>query len=293
MNQVEAKKVTSAMLRNAYPQRPPEVKKYNYGLLIVIGGSEFYSGSPALAALAGFRAGVDMVRIIAPKRAADIIASFSPILAAYPLDNHHLLQEHVATLLSLTEGAKEVSHGKTAVVIGGGIGRTTDTQEAILEYLSQITVPAVIDADALHAVAKKPEILRGKPFLITPNTFEFQLVTGQEVRALDPEARIPVVQEAAARLETTIVVKARVDIASNGNEILLNETGSPYLSIGGAGDTLAGIAGALAARGVNLLEAGAFAAFINGKAGELAAQQYKESLVATDLIEAIPQVINK
>jgi NAD(P)H-hydrate epimerase len=51
---------------------------------VVIGGSDFYSGSPALAALAGFRAGVDMVRIIAPKRAADIIASFSPILAMAP-----------------------------------------------------------------------------------------------------------------------------------------------------------------------------------------------------------------
>jgi len=75
-------KVTRDLLQNIYPPRPSEVRKYDYGLLLVIGGSDFYSGAPALSALAAFKAGLDMVRIIAPKRAADIIASFSPLLAA-------------------------------------------------------------------------------------------------------------------------------------------------------------------------------------------------------------------
>ena len=82
--------VTKNILKKIYKVRPPESKKYDFGLLIVIGGSEFYSGSPALSAMAAFRAGVDMVRIIAPKRAADIIASFSPDLAAYPLEGKWL-----------------------------------------------------------------------------------------------------------------------------------------------------------------------------------------------------------
>jgi len=53
---------------------------------IVVGGSEFYSGAPALSALAALKAGVDRVRIVAPKRAADIIASFSPSMATFSLD---------------------------------------------------------------------------------------------------------------------------------------------------------------------------------------------------------------
>jgi ADP-dependent NAD(P)H-hydrate dehydratase / NAD(P)H-hydrate epimerase len=283
--------VTKDILKTLYPARPVEVKKYDYGLMLVIGGSEFYSGSPALTALAGFRAGVDMVRIIAPKRAADIIASFSPILAAYPLPNTHLLKTDLAALLSLTEAAKDVSHGKISVVIGGGMGRTQETQDTILEYLSQLNVPTVIDVDAIHAAAKNPEVLKGKQFLLTPNTFELTLLGGRDIRQLSQEERIQEVQTMASSLGTTLLVKAKNDIISDGTILLLNEIGSPYMSVGGAGDTLAGIAGALLARGASLLDAAAGAAYINGKAGELAAKRMGESLVATDIIDAIPEVI--
>ena len=147
--------VTKNILKNIYKERPADVRKYDFGLLLVIGGSEFYSGSPALSALAAFKSGVDMVRIIAPKRAADIIASFKPDLAAYPLEGKWLERKHLATLIGMTESAKTVARGNTAVVIGGGMGRSEEVQETILEYLSQVSVPAVIDADAIHALGKK------------------------------------------------------------------------------------------------------------------------------------------
>ena len=94
--------VTKSILKNIYKKRPDNARKYDYGLLLIIGGSEFYSGSPAFSALAAFKTGVDMVRIIAPKRAADIIASFAPDLAAYPLEGKRLTKDHLATLLSMT-----------------------------------------------------------------------------------------------------------------------------------------------------------------------------------------------
>lgn len=283
--------VNAHILKEVYPQRPPEVKKYDYGLLLVIGGGEFYSGSPALVSLAGFRSGADMVRLIAPKRAADIIASFSPILAAFPLDNTHLLQQHLPTLITMTESARESAHEKVAVVIGGGMGRSQETQETIIEYLSQINVPVVIDADAIHAIAKRLDVLAGKPFLVTPNTFELTLLGGKDVRPLEPDQRIEEVQAIAQKLQTTILLKSKTDIITNETDVALNETGSPYMSIGGAGDTLAGIAGALLARGIDPFLAAQAAAYINGKAGEAAAKIYKESLVATDLIDAIKDVI--
>jgi len=283
--------VTKNILKNIYKERPVDTKKYDYGLLLVIGGSQFYSGSPALSALAAFRSGVDMVRIIAPKRAADIIASFTPDLAAYPLEGDYLTKEHLATLISMTESAKEVARGKTAVVIGGGMGRTEEIREAIREYLSQVSVPVVIDADAIYAVSKKPEIISGRPFLITPHTYEFFVLTGKEIYQLPQEGKIKMVQEEAARLQTTILLKGPVDIISNGQEVALNRTGSPFITVGGMGDTLAGIAGAIMARGVSPFEAAQAAAFINGLAGELAGKKLGESMMATDLIEVIPKVI--
>jgi hydroxyethylthiazole kinase-like uncharacterized protein yjeF len=284
--------VSKDILKNIYKERPADVKKYDFGLLLVIGGSEFYSGSPALSSLAAFKSGVDMVRIIAPKRAADIIASFSPNLAAYPLEGNWLTKKHLATLISMTESAKTVARGNTAVVIGGGMGRSEETQEAILEYLSQVQVPVVIDADAIHALAKKPEIVLGRPFLITPHTYEFFVLTKKEVYQLSDEEKVKVVQEEAARLQTTILLKGKFDIISDGKEIALNKTGSPYQTKGGCGDTLAGICGALMARNINSFETAQAAAYINGKAGEIVAQKLKEGLTATDLIEAIPEVIH-
>jgi len=287
-------KVTKDILKDIYKERPKEVyfKKYDFGLLLVIGGSEFYSGSPALNALAAFKAGVGMVRVIAPKRAADIIASFSPNLAAYPLEGSHLTKKHLATLLSMTESAKAVASGNVAVVIGGGMGRTEETQEVVLEYLQQVDVPVVVDADAIYAVAEKPEIFSGKPFLFTPHNYEFFVLTKKEVYKLSNEEKIKAVQEEAARLKTTILLKGKPDIISDGKETALNETGSPYMAVGGTGDTLAGICGALLARKITPFIAAQAAAYLNGKAGEAAAEKLKEGLTATDVIEAIPQVLH-
>jgi len=279
------------IIKNIYKKRPSEVKKYDFGFLLVIGGSESYSGSPALSALAAFKSGVDMVRIIAPKRAADIIASFSPNLATYPLEGDWLTIKHLSTLLSMTESAKIISNNKTAVVIGGGAGRSAETQAAILEYLSKTELPAVIDADAIHALGKKPEVVSGKNFLITPHSYEFYILTGKEVFKLSEEEKIKVVETEAARLKTTILLKGPTDIISNGKDTALGKTGSPFMTKGGTGDTLAGIAGALIARGISVFEAGQAAAFINGTAGELAARKFGESLMATDLIDMIPEVI--
>ena len=285
--------VTKDILKKIYKPRPRDSKKYDFGLLIVIGGSDFYSGSPALSAMAAFKTGVDMVRIIAPKRAADIIASFSPNLAAYPLEGAYLTKKHLATLLSMTESAKVVARGNTAVVIGGGMGRSEETKRAILEYLEKVQVPVVIDADAIHALSEKPEIISGRNFLITPHTYEFFVLTGKEVYKLPEEEKIKMVCQEAARLQTTILLKGPTDIISDGKEVALNRTGCSLMTVGGMGDTLAGIAGALLARRVDLFSAGQAAAFVNGLAGESAGKKLGESVTATDLIDEIPNVLPK
>ncbi|MFH1462495.1 MAG: NAD(P)H-hydrate dehydratase [bacterium] len=283
--------ITKNILKNIYKPRPEDAKKYDFGLLLVIGGSDFYSGSPALSALSAFKSGVDMVQIIAPKRAADIIASFSPNLAAYPLEGSWLNKNHIATLLSMTESAKAVAGGRMAVVIGGGLGRSEETQEAILEYLSRVNVPAVIDADAIHAVSKNPEMVSGKNFLITPHSREFFILTNKDVSQLVEEEKIKLVESEAKRLQTTILLKGKADIISNGQETAVDRSGTAFMTVGGTGDVLAGICGAIMARGVDPFVAGQAGVFINGKAGEAASRKMKEALTATDLIEAIPKVI--
>ncbi len=281
----------SQIFKKIYQKRKKTAKKYDFGLLLVIGGSKFYSGSPAFSAMSAFKAGVDMVHILAPERSANIIASFSPNLATYPLKGDFISPEHLPLLFSITEKAQEVAPKKVTVVIGGGIGREKETQKAIVEYLSEISLPAVIDADAIYAISQKREAIKNKNFLITPHSFEFFALSQENVYNLSLKEKIKKVKEVAGKLRTTILLKGAVDIVSDGKEVLINKTGNPFLTVGGTGDTLAGIAGAFLCRGVTPLEAGFGASYLNGLAGELASKKLGESLLATDLIEAIPKVL--
>jgi len=275
--------VNKKILKKIYKKREAWCHKYNFGHLLVIGGSKHYSGSPTFNALAALRSGVDLVTIAAPQRAANIIASFLPDLIAYPLKGDYLNKKHLPELLRLTKN-------KSAVVIGGGLCREKEILKVVIEYLKRIEIPCIIDADAIHAIALNKKVVKGKNFVITPHTYEFYVLSGIKVGA-NLNERIKAVKEVASELKTTILLKGHIDVISDGKRVAINKTGSPFMTKGGLGDTLAGIAGALLAREVNCFDAACAAAYINGKAGELAAKKFKEGLIASDLIKEIPNVI--
>ncbi len=285
------KKTDKKILKKIYKPKPKTARKYDAGFLLVIGGSEFYSGPPALSALAAFRSGVDMVNIVAPERAANIIASFAPDLAVYPLIGKHLVKKHLSTLFSMSKSAEAVAENRVAIVVGGGMGRSKETQQVILDFLAETALPAVIDADAIHAVSKNKEVIYRKPFLITPHSHEFYILTGREVEGFSDKERESVVKEEAQKLKTTILLKGDTDIISDGKETCFSKAGSSCMTVGGTGDVLAGIAGALLARGLSPLEAGRAAALINGLAGKIGEKTFGESLMSSDLLDIIPRVI--
>lgn len=289
------KEISKEILKEVFPLRPKDkyFKKYDFGLLIVIGGSDFYSGSPALNAMAAFKSGVGMVRILAPKRAADIIASFSPNLAAYPLEGIILTKRHLPVLIEQITSAKLVAEGKVSLVLGGGMGRSKETQDLILEILEKTDIPTVIDADAIYAISQREGLLSKMPTIITPHHYEFFVLTGKKIDELDLKEKAQIVQEEAIRFKTTILLKGQPDIVSDGQEIAFCYAGTSYMAVGGTGDVLAGIAGALLAKGTNPFLAAQAAAYLNGRAGEIAAEKLKDSLTATDVIDAIPEVLKE
>lgn len=279
-------------IKDIYKKRSADTKKYDCGMVIVIGGSELYSGSPALSALSALRSGADMAKIIAPQRAADIAASFSPTLITFPLQGKCLSLEHLPEINSLTRSAEIVSRGNVCVVIGGGAGRSKETKETIREYLKEATIPVVIDADAIYALEEEKIDFTDKKFLFTPHLYEFLTLTGRDIREVSDKEKEEAVKEEAEKLSSVILLKGGTDFISDGKIVLKNETSVPNLAVGGSGDVLAGIAGALIARGVPLLQAAEVAAIINTTAGSLAAEEKGDALIATDVIEKIAKVIN-
>ena len=278
-------------IKEIYPQRSVDTRKYDYGMVLVIGGSELYSGSPSLSALAALRAGADIAKIVAPKRAADIAASFSPALITFPLEGKCLSLDHLATLNSMTRSAEIVSRGNLSVVIGGGAGRSEETKETIRKYLEGVSVPVVIDADAIYALEEEKIDFKEKNFLFTPHLNEFLALTGRDVKDYSDKEKEEAVKEEAEKLSSTILLKGKFDFVSNGEEVLKNEMSIPNLAIGGSGDVLAGIAGALLARGFSTTQAGQVAAFINSAAGKIVAEERGDAIMPTDVIEKIADVI--
>jgi len=273
--------INKNLLKAIYKKRDDWARKYNFGSLLVIGGSKLYSGSPAFNALAAYRAGVDLVTVAAPERAANIIATFSPDLITYPLKGEFLTRKHISELLKL-------SHKKTACVIGGGLGREKETMLVVLEFIEKSGLPCVIDADAIHALKLKPEIARNH--IITPHSREFFVLTGLQPTSHLNE-RIRYAEEAARKLQATILLKGHIDVIASEVYTAINKTGSVYMTKGGCGDVLAGICGALLARGIDAFTAACAAAYINGLVGNKAGKKYGESLMASDLIKEIQVVI--
>lgn len=274
--------VDRSILKRIYPKRDLWSRKLNFGNLLIIGGSKYYPTTPAIAAMAAYRAGVDWVTIAAPEEACKIMASYSPNLMIHPLSGEYLSSKHLNELINLTKK-------RDAIVIGGGITRGKTALNAIVEFLSKINLPCVIDDDAIYAVAMKKEILN-KNFVVTPHSYEFFILSDIRVEN-NVEKRAHIVKEIAEKLNTNILLKGHVDVISNGIDVVLNKTGTPYMTKAGLGNILSGICGALLARKIDCFTAACAAAYINGLAGEIASKKYRESLLPTDLIETIPLVI--
>ncbi|MFA4872934.1 MAG: NAD(P)H-hydrate dehydratase [Patescibacteria group bacterium] len=277
--------ISAELIRSIYKPRPLDAKKYDYGHLLVVGGSVHYTGAPQLVALAAMRAGCDLATIVAPQRAADAAAGANPNLVTWPLDGDAISNRHLPKMREL------VTH-KTAMVIGNGAGREEGTFDALLKIMKECTMPAVIDADAIRALRKIDfEEMKGKPFVFTPHAGEFFALTGIDPAMKPFEERIEIVKQAARTLGCVVVLKGNKDIISDGQEVAVNSTGTPFMTKGGTGDVLAGIIGALLARGATPFIAAQAGCWISGKAGELAGALKGEGLLATDVIDEIPHVL--
>ncbi|MCG2871598.1 MAG: NAD(P)H-hydrate dehydratase [Sulfolobales archaeon] len=264
--------------------RRPQSKKGDYGRLLIIGGSETFYGAPTLAAMSAMRASVDLVYVAAPEETAKTIASYSPDLITIKLKGRNLNPDNVKELVPWIERAN-------AVVLGPGMGMSDETvqfSQEIVNLLLGLNKPVVLDADALKA--NKGRRL-SKSFVITPHAGEFAIYFGSQL-SMDVKERIGQVIEGSKKCDCVVLAKGYVDVIADGSRFKLNKTGNPGMTVGGTGDTLAGLVGAFLAMGLEPYKAAYLGAFVNGLAGSLAYAELGPHITASDLVYRIPQVMN-
>lgn len=266
--------------------RPSESHKGDFGRLLVIGGSETFSGAPALVALAALRTGVDLAYVAAPEKTAHAISSMSPDLITIKLEGTHLNVSNVSALKTYIEAAN-------AIALGPGLGLHPETREAVkavIEAVESAAKPLLLDADGLKAFAEFKRKLN-VPLVLTPHTGEYAILTGKKI----PEGlkeKISEVQKTADELGAIILLKGPIDIISDEKRFKLNFTGNPGMTVGGTGDVLSGIVGAFLAQQIDPFEAAVAGAFVNGAAGDFVFEEKGCHMVSTDLIQRIPHVLN-
>ena len=265
-----------------YPRKKEASHKGENGRLLVVGGGPF-TGAPAFVGLAAYRIGVDVVHIATPTIAYPVIASFSPNFIVHQLAGSRLLRADIPQIA-------EIATGMDAVVIGPGLGSSDATLEAVHELIPNISIPIVIDADGITGVSKNLNCLKGKKGVITPHAREYKVLSGEKLPD-DLTQKTEMVKAFAKRIGFTILLKGPTDIITDGDRVKFNITHNPSMTVGGTGDSLAGIVGGLLAKHVRPFEAARIAAFTNGYAGNIAFKEKSYGMMTSDLIERIPNVL--
>jgi hydroxyethylthiazole kinase-like uncharacterized protein yjeF len=263
--ETEHRLVTPEILAEV-PRRSARDNKYTAGHVLVVGGSRGMTGAPALTARAALRADVGYVTIAAP-------AESLPVLETLLLE---------AVKRPLEDVFKAAAKAK-ALAVGPGLGRQDETKELVRRLLSEVELPAVVDADALFDLepAEWPA-----PRVLTPHEGELARLLGRE----SPEVaahRLASVAEAAERFDCVVVLKGEDSlVAAPGRGVLVCTLGLPSLSTAGTGDVLTGITAAFLAKGMEPQRAAAAACAAQQLASHKASQRF--GLVASDVIEALP-----
>jgi ADP-dependent NAD(P)H-hydrate dehydratase / NAD(P)H-hydrate epimerase len=267
-------------------ERVPEIRarahKGTRRRIAMVGGTRGMAGAAILATRAALRSGVGMVRAIVHSE------SIGPIQMAAPAA---LTTEWLQSDDEIRDVICDWAH---AVVIGPGLGRAPDTRARVEQLLRVWLGPVLIDADALNVfegdAASLGALIGKRTAIITPHPVEFSRLTGMSTDDVVHNA-FDAGRDLANTLGAIVLLKGVPTVITGPKgKSFVSSSGTPVLATGGSGDALAGIAGTLMAQMQDPLEAAACAAWIHGRAGELAGVRGVRGATIEDVIDALDDV---
>ena len=251
--------------------------------LAVVGGAPGMAGATVLAARAAMRSGIGMVKLfVAPE-------SLGAVQAAEPAA--------MAAEWPQTDAERDALFGWAhALLVGPGIGTSARARGLVWDLIAAWSGPVVLDADALRIFEQEPAKLRtllaadgrqrGSPAVITPHAVEFARlagVTAEEVNA----RRFDIAGELARTVGATVLLKGVPSVVSDGVSSMVSASGTPVLATAGSGDLLSGIVATLLAQTGDALQSAAAAAWIHGRAAEIAGAGQVRGVTLDDVLDAL------
>ncbi len=266
------------------PARPRDGHKGTFGRLMILAGSEGYTGAPLLASEAAVRSGAGLVFLGTPRSVYPVLAGRCREAMPFPLP------ERFEDLLEKTEGCD-------AAVIGPGLGRSPEAEQMVLRLLQELDIPVVLDADGINALAGHLDILDARKALtvLTPHDGEFARLTGTPLPVPD---RIQTARSFARDHGCILVLKGHgTAVADPSGEVCIVAAGNPGMAKGGSGDVLSGILGSFLVQKPLLAEMQPAelvrkAAWCHAKTGDLCGEELGEyGMTPSDMISMLPRVL--
>jgi ADP-dependent NAD(P)H-hydrate dehydratase len=279
--------INDDMIKKISVSRNISSRKGDNGIVLVVGGNRIYHGAPILASMAALRSGTDLVYTAIPSVNVEATRSFSPNLIVIPLVDEKLTMGSASRLIKTLP--KKID---SATI---GMGMSIAKKEALLSLIEKLLkngTKLVLDASALI-----PEILpkiKETGCIITPHGGEYMRIFETELKTHhnNENEQIIDVLKNAKKYGITIILKGWKNIISNGELTAVIERSTPAMTVGGTGDVLAGLVAGFFSK-MNSFEAACTAVYFNGLAGIMAYQKSGLHMVATDLLDNLPQVMKK
>lgn len=251
--------------------------KGTFGRSLLIAGSQGMAGASVLAARACLRSGVGLLTVHVPFCNNFIVQTSVPeAMTEIDLSD---------TCFATTTDVDDYQ----AVGIGPGLGRSPETESALLDQIASCSVPMVLDADALNILGEHRTYLGRLPkgSILTPHPKELERLTGKCSNSYE---RLTKACELAKNTGAYIILKGAYSIIiTPEGKCSFNTTGNPGMATGGSGDVLTGVVLALLAQGYTAEEAACLATCVHGMAGDLACKKLGATgMTAGDIVECLP-----
>ena len=261
------------------PQRKKAAHKGHFGHLLLVGGGHGMGGAIMLAAEAAMHSGAGKISVATR---AEYVA---PLLARCP--------ELMVRAVNDVEQLRALLEQADALVIGPGLGQD-DWAKALLHAALDWEGPRVLDADALNLIAKQQELpLLGGETIISPHPAEAARLLSQSTADVQAD-RPTATQRLAEKLGCAVILKGAGSlIASPDAKLAVCSDGNPGMAVGGMGDVLSGLLGALLAQQIPAAQAARYAVLTHALAGDSAAAKGQVGMRASDMFAPIRQYLNQ
>ena len=254
--------------------RQPASHKYDYGHVLVIGGSPGMVGAPFLSAKAALRIGAGLVTMASTPEVIDKLEKRVTEIMTLRLSSH------------ARELTQFISERKVSVIVVGP-GMKAGFANAALAAIGDIDLPLIVDGGGLAALSEHH--LRAQHLIVTPHLGEFErLYMGSVPPDLSEAAK-----NFAKEKRLILVLKGHPSyISDSGQAVYQDSSGGPELATAGTGDVLSGVIAGVIAQKIKPLPAVKAAVRLHGLAGKIAAElKTVPGVIASDVIEAIPAAL--